>query len=289
MDSKRILIIAKNIILILIGNATVAFSISKLILNNGIIAGGVSGIGAVVNYCFGIPVSAVVAVINILLFVLGLAVIGKKFAASTFLSTLCFPFFLELFENLHQLDGIIDDMLLCTLLGGSLIGFGIGLVITAGASTGGIDVLALMINRWTKTPVHSAMRAIDIVILASQFIFRSPQQVIYGIVAVIITSYTMNITLTHGRQLIQVNIISERADSILEAILHEIDAGATLVNCEKGLTKTDFRMIMTVVPHSKLPSLRRRMSEIDPGAFVIVSNVDEVNGNGFTFGVRNQM
>ncbi len=289
MKTRRIVITIKNIILILLGNALVAFSITKLILNNDIIAGGVSGIGAVLNYCFGTPVSVIVGIINVSLFILGYVFIGKKFAVSTFLSTLCFPVFLEIFERMPMLDGLIEDMLLCTILGGALIGFGVGLVITAGASTGGIDVLALLTNRFMGVPVHSAMRAIDIAILVSQFPFRSPQQVVYGIVAVIITSYAMNATLTRGHQLIQVNIISEMSEDILETILHDIDAGATLVSCEKGLTKADFRMIMTVVPHSKLPALRRKLAEIDPAAFVIVSNVDEVTGNGFTYGLRDHI
>ena len=132
---------------IIIGNVLMAFAVSALILDHSIVVGGVSGISTVFHFYTGISVSLCVAIINIALFLIGLCFLGKTFAMKTLISTFLFPVLLEFFNQQTYLHGLLDDQLLVCILGGFLLGLGIGLVLKAGGSTGGFDILALIVEK----------------------------------------------------------------------------------------------------------------------------------------------
>lgn len=276
----------KNIVLIIVGNILIAFALSTLLLENHIIAGGVSGIGIVLNHYFALPISLSVGVINIGLFILGFIFLGKMFAMTTMLSTFIFPLLLEFFESQSMFHGYLNDALLSSILAGCFIGAGIGLVLKANASTGGIDIFALIMNKKFNTPVHIVLNCIDLTILLFQFSFNDTTHVIYGILTVILTSLTLNKTLTMGRSLIQIVIISDKYEIIKDMILHDHDAGVTLLASEKGYTKENSKLLLSVVPYRKLPFIKEKINQIDPLAFIIVSHIEEVGGKGFTFEQR---
>lgn len=186
----------KKIISIILGNGLIAFAISTLVLDNNIVAGGVSGIGIIMEHHFGLSVSAVVAAINIVLFVLGLIFIGKAFAAKTLVSTFIFPIFLKSFNDMEFLHGYLTEPLLAALLAGCIIGFGIGIIINAGASTGGIDIIGVILNNKLNIPLRHSLNAIDFAILIFQLGFHDITHEIYGLVIIIITYTVMNKTLT---------------------------------------------------------------------------------------------
>jgi len=267
---------------IVLGNILIAFGLSTLLLENSIIAGGVSGIGIVLNHYFGLPISICVGLINIVLFLLGLFFIGKEFAMTTLLSTFLFPLLLEFFETHAQFHGYLQDPLLACFLAGCLMGVGIGLVLKANASTGGVDIIALLLHKKFGLPVHIVLNMIDLTILACQLTFNDTTHVIYGIVTVVITSIMLNKTLTRGTSLIQLTIMSNEYEKIRHMILHNQDAGVTLLTSEKGYTKEQSKLLLSVIPYRKLPSIKKDIHDIDPLAFIIVSHIDEVGGKGFT-------
>lgn len=272
----------KNILLIILGNALMAFAVNTLILENGIVCGGVSGIGSAAEYYFGIPLSATVAVLNILLFFLGLWCFGKGFAMSIVVSTFIFPVFLEIFDRIPSLHGYLDDSLLAMVIGGCLVGAGIGIVIKANASTGGVDILAQFISKQFKIPVHLVLNVIDVMILVFQIGYSDTTNIIYGIIMTFVTSAVLKKTLLSGRSLIQITVMSDYYEEIREMILHEIDAGVTMMIAEKGFTKEESKLLTSVVPHQKLPMMKAKIQAIDPMAFIIVANIEEVGGLGFS-------
>ena len=275
-----------HLLSIVIGNVLISFALSTLLLENNIIAGGVSGIGIVMNHYLNMPISLVVGIINISLFVVGFLFLGKEFAMTTLLSTFLFPLLLELFNSNDIFHHYLNDPLLACVIAGCLIGVGIGLVIRSNASTGGIDIVALLVNKYFNVPVHIVLNGMDLVILLLQFTFSDTTHVIYGIVTVIITSFMLNKTLTSGTSLIQLTVMSDCYNEIREAILHDHDAGVTLLSSEKGYTKEKSKILLSVIPYRKLPSIKLKINTIDPQAFIIVSHIDEVGGNGFTFEQR---
>ncbi len=270
-----------NLIYIIVGNILIALAVNTLILENHIIVGGTSGIGNVFDY-FHIPVSLSVGCLNVCLFLVGLLFIGKKFAMTTLISTFLFPIVLQFFETHAMFHHYLNDPLLAAILAACCVGVGIGLILRANASTGGVDILAILLNKKLGFPVHIVLNCIDLSILVLQFTFNDTTHVIYGIMIVMITAVVLNKTLTQGTSLVQLTVISDEYETIKESILHEFDAGVTLLASEKGYTKENSKLILSVLPYRKLPSIKAKIHEIDPYAFVIVSHVEEVGGKGFT-------
>lgn len=270
-----------NLLLILFGNTCIAFAVNTLILEHGIICGGVSGIGSAVEHYFGIPVSLVVGILNIALFFLGLKAFGKEFAMSIIISTFAFPAFLEFFDR-SPFHGYLNDSLLAMVIGGCLVGLGIGVVIKANASTGGVDILAQYIHKKFEIPVYIVLNVIDVLILAFQITYSDTTNVIYGIIMTFVSSTMLKKTLSSGRSLIQLTIISDSYEEIKKMILHEMDAGVTMILSEKGYTEKSSKLITTVIQYQKLPKMKENIREIDPMAFIIVAKIEEVGGQGFT-------
>ncbi len=269
-----------HLLYIVVGNILISFALSTLVIENNIIAGGVSGIGIIFNHYFNLSISMSVGIINVVLFLLGLVFLGKAFAMTTLLSTFLFPFLLEFFESQSMFHNYLNDPLLACVLAGCLIGAGVGLILKANASTGGIDIIALLINKHFHSPVHIVLNILDLSVLLFQFSFNNTTSVIYGIITVCITSVVLNKTLTTGTSLVQVTIMSELYNDIKTSILHDIDAGVTVLSIEKGYTEEHSKMLMSVIPYRKLPSIKEKVNQIDAKAFIIVSHVDEVGGNG---------
>lgn len=276
-----------NLVYIIIGNIFIALAVNTLILENHIIVGGTSGIGNVLNHYFNIPVSLSVGCLNVCLFLVGLFFIGKKFAMTTLLSTFLFPIVLQFFETHAMFHHYLEDPLLAAILAACLVGVGIGLILKANASTGGVDILAILLNKKFGFPVHIVLNCIDLSILVLQFTFNDTTHVIYGIMIVMITSVVLNKTLTQGTSLVQLTVISDHYEEIKQSILHEFDAGVTLLASEKGFTQENSKLLLSVLPYRKLPAIKAKIHEIDPVAFVIVSHVEEVGGKGFTLEKRN--
>ena len=271
-----------NFLQILLGNACMAFAVSTLILENGIVCGGVSGIGSAMEHYFGMNLSLVVAVLNIALFLLGFFYFGKGFALSIVVSTFAFPVFLEIFETIPALHGYLNDSLLAMVIGGCLVGFGIGMVIRVNASTGGVEILAQFISKQFKVPVHIVLNIVDITVLVLQITYSDTTNIIYGVIMTFVSSTVLKKTLLSGTSLIQVTVISDMYEQVRRAIIDEMDAGVTMLMSEKGYTEKDSKLVMSVIPYNKLPRIKAKVQEIDPSAFVIVSKVEEVGGQGFT-------
>lgn len=271
-----------RIVYIVLGNVLIAFALSTLLLENHIIAGGVSGIGIVLNHYFGISISMCVAIINVFLFGLGFLFLGKVFAMTTLISTFLFPLVLEFFESQSVFHHYLNDPLLACIIAGVFIGVGIGLILKANASTGGVDILAILLNKKLGIPVHIILNGIDLTVLIFQISFNDPTHVIYGIVTVMVTSIMLNKTLTTGTSLMQLLVMSDQYEMIKNVILHDHDAGVTLLASEKGYTAEDSKLVLSVLPYRKLPAIKEKIRQIDPLAFIIVSHVDEVGGKGFT-------
>ncbi len=267
---------------IILGNALMAFAVNTLILENGIVCGGVSGIGSAVEHYFNLPISATVAVLNVSLFMLGLFYFGKGFAMSIVISTFVFPVFLELFDRIPGLHGYLDDPLLAMVIGGVLVGAGIGIVIKANASTGGVEILAQFIAKQFKFPIHIVLNVVDITVLVLQISYSNTTNIIYGIIMTFVTSAVIKKTLLSGKSLIQMTIMSDKFEEIRQMIIYEVDAGVTMMVSEKGYTRQESKLITSVIPYNKLPVLKEKVLKIDPVAFIIVAKIEEVGGRGFT-------
>ncbi len=272
----------KSLIWILAGNTTYALAVTMFILPNGLITGGTTGLGLFFYNQLGIPVQVTVSVFNVAMFALGALVLGKKFAFTTIISTFYYPFILSVLQGIPGLASPTEDTLLAVIFAGLMIGAGIGIVLRMGASTGGMDIPPLVLNKKFGIPVSLSMNVLDVGILLLQMAFSDREGVLHGILLVLIYTTVLNRVLLMGNARMQVKIMSDNFMEINEAIASELDRGVTLMKSQTGYLKKDGYMVLTVVSNRELVRLNQLIQNIDPKAFIVINQVNEVRGRGFT-------
>lgn len=273
----------KSLCWILAGNTIYALAVVLFILPNHLITGGTTGLALLFYHQYGVPVSAFVSVSNVVMFLLGAVVLGKKFAVTTLVSTFYYPLALEVLQGIPQLrNGMTDNAMLAVVFAGLMIGLAIGMVISAGASTGGLDIPPLVLNKKFGFSVSVVMYAIDFLILLGQMLFSSREQVLYGILLVLIYTVVLDRVLLTGKSQMQVKIISTEYEEINQKISEQLDRGATLFHSETGHLRNGCLVVLTVISSRELPKLNKLVLSIDPKAFMIINQVNEVKGRGFS-------
>jgi uncharacterized membrane-anchored protein YitT (DUF2179 family) len=273
-----------EILMIIFGNFLYATGVVFFIVPTGLITGGTTGLAIGVNQYTGLPVSYLIFGFNTVMFIMGLLILGRKFALTTLISTFCYPI---AFELLHKAAGdyvVTDDIFLCTLFGGIFIGASIAIVIRAGASTGGMDIPPLILNKFFRVPVSVGLYAADCVILALQAVFNDREKILYGIVLVLTYSIIIDKLLMFGSNKMQIKVVSDRSLEIKEAIISEIDRGVTLFHGRTGYLEKETDILLSVVSNRELSKVEKLVHEIDVDAFVMISRVSEVRGRGFSVG-----
>ena len=178
--------------------------------------------------------------------------------------------------------------MLCTIFSGLGIGAALGVVIRAGASTGGMDIPPLVLQKWFRWPVSVTMMVFDVAIVLGQVPFSPLPQVLYGIVMILTHTIVMDKMLMMGESRTEVKLISERSEELCEAILSQLDRGVTILNGAGGYTHEPAAVLLSVVSNRELPKLERLVHDIDPACFLIVSRVTEVSGRGFSLDKKYQ-
>lgn len=272
----------KKIFFVLLGNTIYAAGLAAFVLPTGLITGGTTGLGLIANHYFGLPIEIFAAVFNVIMFALAILVLGKSFALTSLISTFYFPVILGVVQKIQGLQDLTDDPMLCTIFAGVSIGVGIGMVIKAGASTGGMDIPPLIFNKKMGLPVSVGLYVFDFAILIGQMLFRDKEKSLYGILLVMIYTVLVDKVLLMGKTQMQVKIMSKQYREINEMIHKKLDRGTTLYKTESGYLHDDGFSVMTVVSNRELPKLNELVMEIDDKAFMVISQVSEVKGRGFT-------
>lgn len=272
----------KVILGITAGNALVAFTVGAFIVPHGIIMGGVTGMALTINTFLPVEPAIIILFANLLMFLLGFVVHGKEFALNTLASSLLYPFLLGVVQRIPGIENLTDNSMLAAVYGGALLGIGIGIVLKVGGSTGGTDILALSLNKWFHAPVAICLYCIDAVILSGQILFSNSEQVLLGIFALVIETVLLNKVILIGKAQIQLFVISEKHEEIKEKILKQLEAGTSLVHIETGYTGEQQKAVLCVIPNRKLYAVKEMIQGLDPQAFITVSQINEVRGEGFT-------
>lgn len=267
---------------IIFGNALYSLAVALFLEPAGLITGGATGIALAIGRLTGLSVSGLLFFINLAMLVWGWVVLGRAFALNTLASSVLSPAFLALFEGMANGRVLTEDIFLCTVFAGLGIGVSLGIVIRSGASTGGLDIPPLVLNKWFKLPVSATMLVFDIMVLLMQAVFSPMPQVLYGIVMVLIHTVVMDKMLMMGASRTEVKIISSQSDTICAAILEQLDRGVTILHGEGGYTHESSAVLLSIVSNRELPRLEKLAHSIDPTCFLIVSHVTEVSGRGFS-------
>ncbi len=277
----RVLNTLKSYSIITFGLFINAIAWTAFILPSEIVGGGITGVGAVVYYSTGLPVGVTLLVVNAILLVFGIKSIGIGFGIRTIYGVAVLSFFLGLLQY-YITEPVVDDRFMSAIIGGILAGVSIGMIFTRGGSAGGTEILAVIINKYRNISHGKVILLCDVVIIASSyFIFRSIETIVYGYVMLAVASYSIDMFLMGHRQSVQLFIFSQKQDEIAEHIANNIGRGVTLLNGKGWYTKKDVSVIMAVVRRYETAQVFQTIKEIDPEAFISVSKVMGVYGEGF--------
>lgn len=267
---------------ILIGNVILAFAIAAFVVPQGIIMGGATGIGILLNRFLKTDVAGIVLALNLLALVLGYFALGKKFVLTTVASSLLYPALLGLMQRVPAITSLTGNTLLAALFGGGLIGIALGMVIRVGASTGGMDVVNLVLHKWFHLPVSVFVYLTDFLILGGQAIFSNPEQILYGILMLVVETFALDQVMLLGQSQIQVLAVSKQFEEIRQKLLEELNAGVTMLLIETGRAGLAQKGVLCVIPPRKLYNAKELILSVDPEAFITITKIKEVRGQGFT-------
>jgi len=263
---------------VIVGAAIIAIGFNVFLLPNQVASGGVSGISTILHGLFGWNPGFIQYAFNIPLFIAGVVVLGKKFGIKSFIGTITLPFIVLLTNSWGPWT---DNPLLGALFGGIVVGLGIGLVFKGNASTGGTDLLAQIITKYTGISLGTSVLLIDGIIAISAAIVFDLEKGLYALIGLYVTTKTIDIIQLGLSQSKMVYIITMKQDEVRDAIYAEIDRGVTKVPAIGGYTREARPVLMVVVYQTEFTKLKQLIKNVDPSAFVIVSDAYEVLGEGF--------
>ena len=280
--NKNVGKLIRQVMIIILGLTIYAFGLAVFVLPTDMIAGGTTGMALLANRLWGIPISTFVAVFNILMFILGFIELGKTFALTTLVATFYYPVILDVAIAVVGDMIITQDPMLCAIFSGLIIGFSLGIVIKAGASTGGLDIPPLVFKKRFGIPVSVSLYVFDALILVAQMPFGDKERILYALIMVMLYTMVLDKVLMMGSKQVQVKIFSEKYEEISKAIQEKMDRGTTLLNMEGGRSRQKSMAILSIVSGRELSKINDIVMEIDENAFMIVNQVGEVRGRGFT-------
>ncbi len=272
----------KQVLIIMAGLTLYSFGFALFVLPLDMIGAGTSGLALLANKITGIPLSAFAGLFNVLMFVVGWIELGRYFAFTTLVSTFYFPFILEVAIRVVGDFVITRDPILCAVFSGIIIGLSLGSVIRAGASTGGMDIPPLVLKKRFNIPISVSMYMFDAIILISQMFFGDQERILYALVMVMVYTMVVDKVLMVGTKKVQVKIFSEKYQEISLAIQERTGRGTSLFYMEGGHTGHQTKAVVSIVSSRELSKINEIVTELDDKAFMVVNQVGEVRGRGFT-------
>jgi len=269
-----------NSIYVLIGVVLITISINCFFLKLKIAPGGVSGLATVIYYLTNISVGTIVFVLNIPLFIAGFLSFGKRFSVKTLLATFLLSFLLD---NTLFLPQITDDILLASVFGGIIMGCGMALVFKGGATTGGTDILAKVVNKYLPAfNISEQLFVIDgLVVVFAMIVFRDFDIGLYSIITIWLSAKVIDIVFEGVGFAKAMFIISNSGEEIGKRIMDEVGRGVTGLNGEGMYLKTDKKILLTVVDRTQIPTIRKIAKDVDKKAFIVITDVRQALGEGF--------
>lgn len=276
--SNKYLQFIKEYIIVALACVVMAFNINYFFVGNKLAEGGVSGLSLIIHYLSNIDVSYLYFALNIPLIILAYIFLGKNFLLKTFFDTFVLSVFLKVFASFSE---PLDDILLAAIFGGAINGIAIGIVFYAGGSTGGMDIVAKIVNKYTGIPISRILLATDFIVLSIVAVIFGKVIFMYTLISLVISSKMIDIIQVGIYSAKGVTIITTKEDEIRKRIMEDTGRGITLIDAKGGYTQKEIGMLYCVVGQYQLIKVKTIVKEVDPSAFMIVADVHEVIGNGF--------
>ena len=289
----------KEYCLVTLGVVAYALGWSLFLLPNNLIGGGVSGFASILYYATGLPMGVTYFILNIVLLIVGTKILGTGFGSKTIYAIIMTSIMLSIMPKIIPSDfihefALSNGKLICTILGGIIAGFGIGLSISQGGSTGGTDIVALVWCKFSPASPGRVILVVDVVIILSSLLFPSYTEtgellpfteklavVVYGLIQVTVSGYAIDLYLSGSKQSVQAFIFTKKVSEMADAIAFDMKRGVTVIPAKGWYSKEEKNVLMVVTRKTDLNLLLRYVKTIDPDAFLSVSSVMGVYGQGF--------
>ncbi|HNW50248.1 MAG TPA: YitT family protein [Prolixibacteraceae bacterium] len=273
--------LVKTYFIMFLGLLLYSLGWSLFLIPSQIVGGGISGIGVLVYYTWGIPVGVVYFIINAFLVIIAIKNLGASFGTKTIINMIVISILLTVLPQYLNKE-IIKDTFLSAVLGGILGGFGLGIVFSQGGSTGGTDIIAMLITKYKRVSPGRIIMYCDVIIIASSWlVFHSAEKLVYGYVSMWVVSYSLDAFLSGANQSAQLFIFSDKWEELKDFIIKENHRGVTIIDGTGGYTNSPQKILMTVVRKRETSAIFKKIKEIDNKAFVSMGSVMGVYGEGF--------
>ena len=276
--SNKFIKLGKDYLFMTLGCFIYAFAVNYFYVSNHLAEGGVTGIALIIYYLFKTPVGITYFVVNIPLLILGWKMLGKDFIIKTLYGTVMMSVALGLTEGMN---GATSDTILASLYGGFLGGIGLGLIFLCGGSTGGTDIVARIMSKYRGIPVGKAMLILDVIVLSAVAFLFGKEVLMYTLIAAVVLTKTIDFVQEGMDKAKAVTIISKKSDLLKEELMKETERGVTILNGMGAYTDSNLDIIYCVVSKYQIIKVKRIVKEIDPHAFLTITDVSEVLGEGF--------
>ena len=279
--SPKIWVTAKDYVFITLGMAIYAFGFSAFILPEKVVIGGLAGVGTIIYFLTGIPVAVSQLLINFVLLAFAYKIVGRNFVIGTLYGGVMISVFVGIFVPLFQ-DGFTNEPFMNVVIGGVLCGMGIGLAFSHNGSSGGTDIVAAIVNKYSNVTIGRMILYTDVFIISSSFfLFHHADKMVFGFVVLFMVSYMADMVINTNRQAVQFTIFSKNWREIATAINNDAHRGCTVLNGMGWYSKGDVKILLVMCRKIESVTISRIIKSIDPEAFVTQANVNGVYGKGF--------
>ena len=289
----KVLVTVKEYLLITLGLLLYALAWAVFLLPNNLVGGGITGLGSIIQYSTGFNVAYTYIIVNAILVVVAMKVLGGGFGAKTIYALVVTGLFLRILPGMIPQDFVQNftaenGKLMCVIFAGAMVGMGIALTFTQGGSTGGTDIIALILNKFYRISPGTVMLVLDLIIIASSLLIPNGASLsdrllvlVYGYVLTAITNYTLDMILNGRRQSVQLFVFTDYYEVLTDRICNEIHRGVTLLDSQGGYSKHSGKLVVVIVKRTETSKILKLIKDVDPDAFVSIGNVTEVYGKGF--------
>ena len=289
----KVFVTVKEYLLITLGLLLYALAWAVFLLPNNLVGGGITGLGSIIQYSTGFNVAYTYIIVNAILVVVAMKVLGGGFGAKTIYALVVTALFLRILPGMIPQDFVQNftaenGKLMCVIFAGAMVGMGIALTFTQGGSTGGTDIIALILNKFYRISPGTVMLVLDLIIIASSLLIPNGASLsdrllvlVYGYVLTAITNYTLDMILNGRRQSVQLFVFTDYYEVLTDRICNEIHRGVTLLDSQGGYSKHSGKLVVVIVKRTETSKILKLIKDVDPDAFVSIGNVTEVYGKGF--------
>tara|TARA_R110001583_G_scaffold48974_5_gene153457 strand:+ start:1829 stop:2689 length:861 start_codon:yes stop_codon:yes gene_type:complete len=254
---------------------------TAFLIPSEIVGGGVTGIATIIYFATGFKVGYSVFIINGLLLVLAMRVLGFGFGIKTIFATFVLSFFLWLLQSIFT-EPLVSDRFMCAIIGGIMAGASAGIILSQGGSTGGTDIIAMMINKYRNYSPGQLLLTLDLIIISSSyFLSNSIEQVVYGFVAMGVSAYCVDMVIEGSKQSVQIFIFTKKHDEIRNEVVLNLDQGLTVLEAKGGYSQQDVKVLMLLAKKKDSQAILKMTKIVDPDAFISMGSVMGVYGQGF--------